>query len=130
VHFHRSVTICISKKTEVQGLQFNINMHDLEICKVQGPSFPKSDPIHLLVNQKIIISWGPLKGLYGCIKQVGSEALSIKLEVKVTSSTNSCQPMKWTNLTLVWVSILIQLLLCLFLFKPKTVKTSGSATNV
>jgi len=68
---------------------------------VQGPSLPKSDPVHPLVNQKVIVSQGPSKGLYGRIKEVGSEALSVELEAKVASSTNSCQPMKWTDLTLV-----------------------------
>jgi hypothetical protein len=92
---------CIPKKTKVHGLQFNIDTRDLEICEVQGPSLPKSDPVHPLVDQKILVSRGPSKGLYGRIKEVGSEVLSVELEAKVASSANSCQPMKWTDVILV-----------------------------
>lgn len=95
------MTICIPKKTKVNSLQFNIDTRDLEICETQGLSLPKNDPVHPLVNQRILVSQGPSKGLYGRIKEVGSEAMSVELEAKVASSTNSCQPMKWTDLTLV-----------------------------
>ncbi|KAN0141162.1 hypothetical protein V8E53_000918 [Lactarius tabidus] len=103
-----------TEKTKVNSLQFNIDMHDLEICKIQGLSLPKNDPIHPLVNQRILVTRGPSKGLYGCIKEVGSEAMSVKLEAKVASSTNLCQPMKWTDLTLV----------------PKTVNASRLTTVI
>ena len=85
-------------KSKLHRLQFNINTHNLEICKVQGPSLPKSNPIHPLVDKQVVVKWGPLKGLYGRIKDVGSEVLTVELEAKVTGSRNSCQPIKWTTL--------------------------------
>jgi hypothetical protein len=90
----------------------------------------KSDPIHPLVDKKVLVSQGPSKGLYGCIKDVRSEALSVKLEAKVASSRNSCQPMKWTDLTLVWVqSHFFDHACAYFLFRPKTIKASRSTTD-
>ena len=90
-----------TKYTKVHGLQFNIDTADLEVCEVQGPSLPKSDPVHPLVDRQVIIRRGPLKGLYGRIKDVGTGYLTVELEAKIAGSRSSRQPIKWNDLRLV-----------------------------
>ena len=92
-------------KSKLHRLQFNIDTRDLEICEVQGPSLPKSDPIHPLVDKQVVVKRGPLKGLYGRIKDVGSEVLTVELEAKVAGSRNSRQPIKWNDLRVLCVPI-------------------------
>ena len=76
-------------------------MHDLEICEVQGPSLPKSDPVDPLLGQNVVVSCGPLKGLYGWVTEVGSEMLTVELEAKVASSNNSRQPIMRNDVSIV-----------------------------
>ena len=116
-------------KSKLHALQFNIDTRELEICEVQGPSLPKSDPIHPLVDKQVIVKRGPLKGLYGRIKDVGSEVLTVELEAKVAGSRNSRQPIKWTNLRVLYVPISLNWSWSLNLFRPKNVETSRTTTD-
>ncbi|KAF8261667.1 hypothetical protein EI94DRAFT_1809926 [Lactarius quietus] len=75
--------------------EFTINMCNLEFCEVQGLSLPKNDPVHPLVDQSIIISRGPSKGLYGRVKDVSLQILTVELEAKVVGVMNgACDQMK------------------------------------
>ena len=89
---------CLPNEAKVHESQFNIDTRDLEICNVQGPSLPKSDPVHPLVDKNVIIRRGPLKGLYGRVKDVGSVTLTVELEAKVAGSKYSRQPFKWNDI--------------------------------
>ncbi|KAF8264671.1 hypothetical protein EI94DRAFT_1805484 [Lactarius quietus] len=81
--------------------EFTIDKCDLEFCKVQGPSLPKNDPVHPLVNQSVIVSRGPSKGLYGRVKDIGLQILTVELEAKVVSSKDSRQRFKWGDIRIV-----------------------------
>ncbi len=89
---------CLPNEAKVHESQFNINTRNLEICNVQGPSLLKSDPVHPLVDKNVIIRRGPLKGLYGHVKDVRSVTLTIELEAKVAGSKYLCQPFKWNDI--------------------------------
>jgi transcription elongation factor len=71
----------------------NVDTRDLDICEVQGPSSRKSDPVDPLVGQNVVVCHGPLKGLYGRVKDVGSDTLTVELEAKVATSKYSRQPL-------------------------------------
>ncbi|KAI9429356.1 hypothetical protein H4582DRAFT_2065376 [Lactarius indigo] len=79
--------------------EFAIETRELEVCSTQGPSLPKNDPVHPLMGQRVTIIRGPLKGLYGNIREVGATAITVELPALMASSP--IQTLKWTDLMLV-----------------------------
>ena len=96
-----SDNISVLNRYTLHELQFNVDTRNLEICEVQGPSLPKSDPVNPLMGQNVIVSCGPLKGLYGRVKDVGTETLTVELEAKVASSNSSRQPIMRNDISIV-----------------------------
>ncbi|KAI9431322.1 hypothetical protein H4582DRAFT_2085153 [Lactarius indigo] len=76
--------------------EFEIETCELEVCSTQGPSLPKNDPVHPLMGQRVTIIRGPLKGLYGNIREVGATAITVEIPALMASSP--IQTLKWTDL--------------------------------
>jgi hypothetical protein len=86
--------------------QFEIDLHQLDVCEVQGPSLPKNDPVHPLVGQRVKVIRDHFKGYYALVKDVGSSGVMIELEARVAANSSSPQQtVKWTSFVVVYVSV-------------------------
>lgn len=79
-------------------LQFKVNKRDLELCSLQGPSLPKSDPVHPLLGKRVSVKHGQRKGYSGSIVDVGSMAVTVELDALIAGSSSARQNYKWSEL--------------------------------
>ncbi len=73
-------------------------MRELEVCSLQGPSLPKSDLVHPLLGKRIIVKHGHRKGYTGCIREVGSMAITVELDTLVAGTNSPYQLYNWGDL--------------------------------
>ncbi|KAI9465095.1 hypothetical protein BJY52DRAFT_1221185 [Lactarius psammicola] len=78
--------------------EFMVDVRELEVCSIQGPSLPKNDPIHPLLGKRIVVKHGHRKGYSGYIREVGSTALTVELDALVTGTSSPYQLYKWDDL--------------------------------
>ena len=75
-----------------------VDVRELEVCSIQGPSLPKNDPVHPLLGKRIVIKHGHHKGYSSYIREVGSTALTVELDTLVTGTSSPYQLYKWDDL--------------------------------
>ena len=75
-----------------------VDVRELEVCSIQGPSLLKNDPVHPLLGKRIVVKHGHRKGYSGYIREVGSTALTVELDALVTGTSSPYQLYKWDDL--------------------------------
>lgn len=81
-------------RDDLHDSQFKIDLRELDICAMQGPSLPQDEPIDRRA-QEVVITKGHYKGYYGRIKDVGREAVTIELEPLMGGSDSPLKLFKW-----------------------------------
>jgi hypothetical protein len=70
---------------------------------MQGPSLLKNDPVHPLVDQRVRVTRGVLKGYYALVKYVGRDDVTIEIEAHLVSRSSALQRILWADLVIVFV---------------------------
>jgi transcription elongation factor len=83
--------------------QFEIDVQDLNVSPIQGPSLPKDGPIHALVGQRVRVIRGHFKGYYALVKDVSSSGVRIELEARFATGS-PLQTVDQADFLIVYVS--------------------------
>jgi hypothetical protein len=81
---------------------------------MQGPSLLKNDPVHPLVDQRVLVTRGSLKGYYALVKYVGRDDVTIEIDAHLVSRSSALQ-ISWADLVIVFVLFsfyLVTFLIC------------------
>lgn len=75
----------------------------------------KNDPVHPLVDQRVRVTRGCLKGYYALVKHVGRDDVTVEIEAHLVSRGSALQHISWADLVIVFVLFsfyLVTFLIC------------------
>ena len=88
------ITKRIRSRTDIHA-QFKINMWELELCSLQGPSPLACDAVHPLLGQRILVTKGHHKGYAGHIRDVGCMEVTVEFNALMAGTHTPFQQFKW-----------------------------------
>ena len=79
-----------------------MDVKDLDVSRVQGPSLPKEDPVHSLVDRRVRVTRGHFKGYNAHVKHVDRAHITVEIEGQLVSG-GSAQLLQWHDVVILYV---------------------------